>query len=503
MYRNQYLATSSEKIMSTQGLEFESLSIRRFCGLNVFYHPDLQVHESHDGMHSVLLFGYVFDPEHPGASNQMLADSLAKACAHRDGLFARLEFLTGRFVVFVGETGDDFAPRLIKIASDACALKQVYYGQDCDGFYATSSLKMFYDLTGKTVEVRRDKYDFMNSLQYQLNERAWYCDEEFDDTLKKLLPNHHYDHGLGRAVRTPWFNVGDVATPEQTYELCTAMLRGAYTALVGRYRPLQALTAGLDSRTLLAASRGCADDIHYYMFDFGGDEVAEEIRVARRIAHEQNLRFSVFPVSELTEEFKEVYAAEHVFPDFAEYTLGGIQYHYQAGIDNGLINVNGNCGEILRCVFGHSRRPVPRRNIYYYTRYRTRFPFLSEAVEHWYDNALAVAEEISVSITDLFYWELKMGTWGATYPFKQDIAIDEYSPFNNKRLLLTFMRLPASIRRRPASTASRAWIEQMWPGLMTHPVNPSRVMGKRWIRNVIGSNPHLVYYFNRYRHLVT
>lgn len=498
MYRNQYLAVSGG---ATVPSPFDTLPVLHFCDLDVFFHPDLRVSASHAEKQSVLLLGYAFDPENPHSTNQGITDELAGLVGDR--LFQRLDSLTGRFVVFVGAPDPTGTRRLTKIVGDACALKQVYYGEYRGVFYATSSMRMFYDFTGKPVELSPEKRQFMSHPQYEWNEQSWYCEEEFDDSLRKLLPNHFYDRRTGRAVRTPMPVLEYPSTPDAIYDLCADVLQGSFQALTERYRPIQVITAGVDSRTLLAASRGFASSIDYYIFDFGTADVKADIEVASHMARDHNLNFQVVPADlDLTDEFKTAYAREHVFPSFANFKLPGIQHHYLHHRSPDLINVNGNCGEILRCALGHSKQPVPRRYVYYYTRYSTRFPFLAEAVEQWYDNAIGVSRESGVSITDLFYWELKMGTWGARYPFEQDIAIEEYSPFNNRQLLLTFMKLPAELRNRPAVRASHTWIEHMWPGLMDYAVNPLPSPGRDILLKRIYSNSTLVYYLFRYRHLV-
>jgi hypothetical protein len=63
-----------------QRQQFRSLLSLKFCELNVFHHPDLEVHESHGNEFSILLLGYAFDPDHPERSNQEIADRLSISC---------------------------------------------------------------------------------------------------------------------------------------------------------------------------------------------------------------------------------------------------------------------------------------------------------------------------------------------------------------------------------------------------------------------------------------
>src|SRR5262249_37311010 len=158
------------------------------------------------------------------------------------------------------------------------------------------------------------------------NNCGWYCDEEAEECLKKLLPNHYYDHDLGRAVRMPFYAGKTQLNQSDIYELCTSILRGSYKALLRRYRPLQAITSGMDSRILLAATRQFTDAVKYYIFDFGHKE-RTDIQVAGQIAEDLRLNFTVFLTFDLTKQFEQDYLREHVYPRLS-YATKGIQYHY-------------------------------------------------------------------------------------------------------------------------------------------------------------------------------
>ena len=376
------------------------------------------------------------------------------------------------------------------------------YGRHAGHFYVTSSIKMFLDYIDDECQVRDDKAVFMRHPQFAWNGQGWYCDEDADDRLRRLLPNHYFDYRTDKVCRIPLQSYADNLRSSDVYEMCAALLKGAYKALLNRYVLLQPVTAGMDSRMLLASTREFAKDLQYYVFDFERAKHRMDIRIAAQIAKDKRLDFRVLRTHNVTDTFREEYSKEHVFPR-VDIGTKGIQYHYFNHRAGNVINVNGNCGEILRCYLGFCSGMIPRRRMYYYTRYSEQFPFLREAIDNWYDEAVNAVKDTDVSILDLFYWELKMGVWGAQYPFEQDIAIEECSPFNNKRLLLTFMSIPARLRRKPRLKAPKEFVEYMWPGLSKYPINPppsSRI--KQWMFNEIYSDSRLVYYFFRYRHML-
>ena len=496
MYRNQYLVTTNT------AERFHSFVPFTFCGLSVFSDCTLPVHQSSNDRHCLLLLGFALDPENHTHSNQTIANELLLSCDESSSLFTHLERIGGRFVILVGDVGPQ-GSSLKKIIGDACSLRQMHYGHRDGYFYLTSSIKMFLDYINDQVQVRNEKAIFMNHSQFAWNDHGWYCDEEPDDRLKRLLPNHYFDYASNRVFRIPFQSLDDKLRSSDVYDICTSVLKGTYKALLNRYALLQPLTAGMDSRMLLASTREFVKELQFYIFDFERADRRMDIYIAAQIAKENHLNFRILRTQQLTDTFRDEYKKEHVFPRLNAGTRG-IQYHYFNHRTGKFINMNGNCGEILRSYLGFCKGKISRHRMYYYTRYSEEFPFLRAAIENWYDEAVNAIRDTYVSILDLFYWELKMGVWGAQYPFEQDIAMEECSPFNNKRLLLTFMSIPATLRRKPALKAPKEWVEHMWPGLSKYAINPwppSRI--KRWVFNKIYSDSRLVYYFFRYRHLLS
>jgi hypothetical protein len=72
---------------------------------------------------------------------------------------------------------------------------------------------------------------------------------------------------------------------------------------------------------------------------------------------------------------------------------------------------------------------------------------------------------------DLFYWEHRMGTWGANQLTETDAAIDSV-PVVNSRYLYEAM-LGTSLGARRTGAVATAVIKRLWPELMQYPVNGS------------------------------
>jgi hypothetical protein len=99
-------------------------------------------------------------------------------------------------------------------------------------------------------------------------------------------------------------------------------------------------------------------------------------------------------------------------------------------------------------------------------------PYAREAIDLWFVGAESFCRDYNIPILDLFYWEQRMGHWGSQYPQEQDIAIEELSPFNNRNLLLSLLRVPSSERASPDYSFFRKLIGELWPEALAEPINP-------------------------------
>lgn len=99
-------------------------------------------------------------------------------------------------------------------------------------------------------------------------------------------------------------------------------------------------------------------------------------------------------------------------------------------------------------------------------------PFIKKELREWYDHAKSYAQETGINLLDLFYWEQRMGNWGAQFPYEQDIAIEEISPFNNRSLLQILYSLGYNFRKKPGHLLFQELIYHCWHETLTIEVNP-------------------------------
>jgi hypothetical protein len=459
LFRNQYIIVSHPVTSPLSGLGAVD-----FGDLRIHAHPALNVSLATRSSTSMALLGYIVDPFHPERTNHDIVNSLAETCGTPETLFREIASLSGRYVLLYRN------PASFIVTGDACHLRQIYFGFPEGNLVLTSSPKLFLTFFHSDLRISREKEEFIHLPAYATQEGAWYGDRSIDDRLGKLLPNHYLDLIHREVRRIPFSSGHEPAGEDHVAQYASALLKGTYAALSQRYRLLQPITAGWDSRILLSACREFRKDMQFYVFPWSSPETAD-VWVARNLSRRLGVHFSVIEPGVLREEFLSKYRQEHILPRILPKTAQ-IQYHYDNHYDPAVINVNGNGAEIARCFYGYTSRKVSLDMLLLFSGYGRKAHFVEEELEKWHPQGCRCAADSGIPLLDLFYWEQRMGNWGALFPFEQDIAVEEISPFNNRSLLCALLRVPPPRRKAPHYLFFQNLALHLWPEALSEKVNP-------------------------------
>jgi len=459
MYKNQYLITNV-KLANTHKLKTQS-----FNNLNIYSHPSLNSSIAKKRLAEILLLGYIINPLRPSERDDDIVCSLAETCKTKEALLKELQLLSGRFVLLY-KNDLDFI-----VLNDACALRQLYYGFVDKNVFLTSSPKMFLDFYGKELEISDLKQDFINLKEYEWNECAWFGDKCIDNRLKKVLPNHFLDITNKRLHRTPIY-CAELVNERDILEYSSAILKGSIDAIAKRYQVILPLTAGWESRTLLAASKKFKDTIQFFVFDQGKVNYQHsDVWVPQKLSAKLGLNFQVIKPEKLKKDFLTIYQKEHVSPKILP-RITEIQYFYYNYSHHNVVRISGNSGGVFKSFYGHTNHKIDNKMLAYFSWYSEKSKFVNQEINFWLYDAKKYCEECDIPLLDLFYWEQRIGNWGALYAFEQDIAIEEFCPHSNKNLLLSILRINSKKRSSPKCTFIHSIIKYLWDDTLVEPINP-------------------------------
>jgi hypothetical protein len=310
-----------------------------------------------------------------------------------------------------------------------------------------------------------ERIDFIkNHLPYVRNGRLWVGDETIYEDIKHLMPNHYLDiHSC--TVKRYWPNKKlEHFNFDEAVKLATDYLSGTLKAMTHRYRVMMAVTSGIDSRSLLAASKDVKDRVYYFINKHAhlSDESAD-IKIPKQIFKKINIPFHIHNVeSSVNEEFRSIFfnntwmAKDLVLP--AIYNVYFMNHQDK-------VNLLG-VGEIGREYYGNPPKDLDG----YYLAWCLKYKKSSYAVKQcnkWLKETLDIAKNFNLEIMQLFLWEALLGNWGAVGNSESDIAIEEFDPYDSHYIY----EIMLSVRKERGDIFKGMFLI-MWPELLEFPFNP-------------------------------
>lgn len=484
MFKNQYIITNFIKEK-----KIDNFNVYKFSDYFLYAHEEINItfsSKSKDFI-NIALIGFIIDPFNPQKNYQEIINDLALSIKSFEELLEKIESLSGRFVLFIKLNNEYF------LLGDCFNSRQINFGYLDDNFWATSSLKLFLDFNDFKSIISVEKKKFIESKDFLNNESAWIGDQTFDERLTKLLPNHYLNISKRKIDRIPIFLTRFNDNEKNILEYSSKILTGTFNFLSNNFNLIQPITAGWDSRILLAASKAQKEKIKYYIFSDEYTDVSD-VRISKNLSEKLNLDFSVQKPEKLNQNFLSKFTNENLFPRILPKT-SHIQFHYEQKYPKDTINISGVGGEIMRCYYGFMHYEFySKEMLLSFSHYKKDNHFVLNEIDKWLPNAKKYSKKFNISILDLFYWEQRMGNWGSLYQFEQDIAIEEFSPFNNRSLVLSVLSISKRKRSQPNYSFFAKLIKHLWPEVLLEPINP----GTSKIKGYFLRNGLIKYFFKKY-----
>ena len=429
-------------------------------------HPDLTMAQVSDGEKSLTLIGCILDPGNPAASNVDVLGRLLARFASISELIKSTGSFGGRWIIIATYGKERF------IFNDALGLRQVFYTNPADtgSLWAMSQPGIGAEMLGLPLEQEAAAY--MNSHPFRSNpEYRWPGEASPFKGLKHLLPNHWLDLDTGTSHRYWPMEPLARVEPEVAIERLSVLFSGMIRAAAQRFDLALALTAGLDSRLVLAAAKVIRDRMSFVTVQqnrMPDDHL--DLTVPARLLNRLGLPHEVICAAEsMTPDFSQAFkrsvylAHDHYGPD-AEAILRHFS-HSKAVL-------TGSGAEVGRCSFRKElpwsdRRTVKSAHLARLQR-MDHEPFALCYFERWLSDA---EPRHNVKLLDLFEWEQGHGNWLAMTQLEFDIAWREIiTPYNCREVLTTLLGVDERHRRAPHYTIFHRLIEKLWPDVLQEPI---------------------------------
>ncbi len=455
---------------------------------NLYTHLDLITSEYSDKSTSLVLLGDIFDFEYPEKTNTAILRDLISA--DLNDLIEKIDKYCGRFVLIHINHGR------IMLIHDTTATRKVYYCLHDSKLWFSSQPHLLARILSLEKSKDKSKQAFYISRDFNRLFNSNIGDTTFYDEILQLLPNHYLDVMENRIKRywprTPiqYKSVKEIA-PQ-----CARIVEGILKSITNRYEVMIPLTAGKDTRFLLAATRNLRDNIYYYVNKGPQlNDKSPDIYVPRLLASRFGFKFNVVePAEEIDEDFHRIYYENNSLA--SKTYLPSIYKYFQEFPDK--VNLPGN---IASAGFEVIKLPevkmTPEFIAKFYGVYK--YPHAYKYYAKWLNDNEKIFLQNNLNLVNMFYWEERLPNWGTQIQLEKDIAQEDINPFNSRLLIRLILSVHPRYIVPPTFVLHRNMIRVLWPELLRVPINPGMTTTFKKSFHYLGLLR--IYYKMMYRHM--
>jgi hypothetical protein len=433
---------------------------------HLHYHPELPVSQLRSKDAALTLVGYCIDPDSPELFDAAVLGDLFQFLSNKEDFVRHAQRLAGRWVLFA-ET-----PTYSIALHDACGLRRLFYSDtSCAERFCASEAST----AAKVLMLEKDRAaveGFEKTRFAQEDPEYWWPGDATQfKGVRALLPNHYLDLTRREVVRyCPGDPIGELSlrdSAERSAHYLTGLIRG----VASRFELALPLTAGWDSRAILAACKAASVHPHCYTLRLRAmTERSQDIAVPRRLLAKMRWTHHVIDCAQQpTNDFVSLYKSN---ADPAHDEACQLAFALWRDYPRKRVTLSGHCSEIARTAYylppEADLSPADLVNL----TGMDSTPFVLDQFDRWLAGAKEARRSTGASLQDLFYWEQRVGRWAANGQSQWDMVHERFTPFNCRPLLFTLLAVPAKYRSYPDYRLYRRLIEKLSSSVLSEPVNP-------------------------------
>ena len=463
-YRRQYII-STEKI--NQLSNWKSHSLNEY---HIYLEKSLQIELSQNSSIQAAILGYWVDPENKEYSNKDILDQLVLQCKKVSEVFEFIYNLSGRFLLMFTINKQTY------VLNDASGFRPVFYFEKNKKKYLTSSISLL--KTIEKVDEKKSLSDYYNSDHYlHTPTYMWHAGFTFYKNVEHLIPNHYLDiKTFGQIRFFPSKENVIVTDPKKIEDIeneITELLKSSIEGLNYRHSLALALSAGNDSRVLLALMKDISKEVLFWI-SYRSKKEADYF-VPKKIVNHFKLRFLPIKNNRPRAFFKKFYKQNTVM---AHKIWCEFNYSKLNKFPEDHIVVRGAAAESARNYYYPNYSPIHPEKVtmdYLCTVPNLSFlriPELHNDFNNWLTSMQKIEKEFDYKTLDFVFWEHREGCWQAQNQLESDYHFEVFVPYNNRKILDLMLSLPSELRDKRNPILYNRLIQNNWPELKSFEINP-------------------------------
>lgn len=440
-------------------------------------HPDLKfVHLKKNNV-EIILLGFILDPLNPKFSDEEIVRNLLDTTSDFNSVIKSTYNYSGRWIVIYKYDND------IHFFHDAAGSRQIFYTFHDSGVWCASQPHTI----AKELKISKSNdpelLEFINSKEFEEDEHCMVGDGTVYNNILHLIPNHSLSINLKKVSRYwPDKPIPKLSMSEATQKVSELFVK-LYESANNRFKLIQPVTAGLDSRILLAASKYESNDIFYFIQKFDKlNKFSPDIRVPSKYLPSLGLDFNVMKCYEYDKDF-DAYLNKNVYMIQSEKKK--VQYYNYFKYFQDYVLTSGNIGGMIRFPpYDGINQDCNESDLAKLFNAANK-KYVISAIKKWLNSdLLRIIRTNNIYLKDLFYWEHRNANWIPMFQTELDIAIEEWNPFNCRNLIIYGCSLPSDDgKRRERTTLYKNICIKIWPETLSFPLSVPDYFSIDYIKN--------------------
>lgn len=432
----------------------------RIKNYTLYVHKDQDFFQIDDNGTCFLIIGHAYNPFNGVYEEEKLLTHAAEEyrCS-KNRLFECINEWTGIFAVFV------FDQTTIGV-QDCAGIKALYYGAPNGKICYASHPQLVADIYGLKMDpfIKR----LVKNRFYNIGNRYLPGDMSPFSELKRIGANVYIEYNLKSGFSIHRFYPTKPLEKCSSDEECKKRVQEAYEILHKNLELISkkwrnvaiSLSGGTDSKTTLACANGLYDKFSYFSFQSKESEIVDS-EAARQICNCIGIKHDIYSIPAENVEIEDYDDLKKIIVHSYGYVRGLSESEIRKHITMYRWNIFDTeikswISEIVRVFFERKygtkfpERLSPRHFSIFQTRYFAS-PFLlfkSDKIYKEYMKKFDLLEpKYNYEHTDMYYWEVRMSSWGMMVTQSLDLCHRITFPFNNRRLIELMLTLPREYRK--------------------------------------------------------
>ena len=452
MFRNQYLLTN-KRIPKQNNIN--QINIHKFI---LYYGKDIECHTVKKEKIQITVLGYFFHC-YNNLSEQELIRKLTTL--DEEALLDEVDCWCGHFILIV-------AKKNIKIYNDACASFKVFYGKEDDRKIIGSDPKIIREFFDFKEDNSHEKLVFYKSKFFNKNRTKIGHDTRFKN-LYQLVSNHCLNVEENTTERIFPRKKREEVLKKSAGKKLISIFKHLTLLIEKRYTVYASLTAGYDSRLVMAATKEVSKKVEYYTFKIAKqDESYIDYTLPKKITSDLNLNYSFIHIKELPENIKETILSSYDLPllrEFEQYRNIFPKNKKQNILLVGYVNEVAK--NYLESVNVRNGKDIVRAIHFPDNKYLERY------YQKWFNKNQKVITDFNYEILDFIHWEQDITNFAGQNIYYANHYVRLFSIVNSREILRIMLSTAKEERDGKSPKLFEYLIKNMWKELLIYPFNPT------------------------------